>query len=174
MKLLNKLLKSSIRILFILSLLIAIPTAKGEINSVFIPYYDSYMFFVTTSCTDNQYKKNLILTMNFGDLSHQKMDDGKIESLAGLTSSYFYKIQGTNIVMYYADILIDRRNWNIAGNDERIALIYHELMHAYFRYPDLKDKSYAFHFMYYTTSPVPLQKLNEQMVELLGLLCVRP
>lgn len=159
----KRILRSTFSITLIVLLLISESFAKTQILPEFTQYYDKYMIHVKEICKPEQYRYIVNLTINFGDLRKQHY--------AGLTESNEYRYSYSTKDFFDVHITIDKRNWDQAPDDEKLALIYHELSHALFNYPDLKDKKWAFHFMYYTTRYVPIPETERQVVELLGIIC---
>jgi len=96
-------------------------------------YHDNYMTIINGNCKSSQYINPWQFYMSFKDLSS--------EGLAGAT--------------HYSDryvsrrlIWIDSSEWKIYNEDEKISLVFHELTHAYFNYPDLSGYNNRAHFMY--------------------------
>lgn len=158
-----KFLYKCLRILIILSLLVSSPSSSNQITEEFLPYYNDFIFFLNNHCTDKDYNHLLNLTLNFGDLSKK--------DLAGETTYYTYAIKLTTVQWYYADIVIDEKTWSKMNQDEKFALIFHELTHALFFYPDLKDKKYRHHYMFYQVDRVSMKEFIRQINELLTMLC---
>ena len=156
-------LRSLIRAIFIVSLLIQYPSAIAQMNPVFQQYYNDYMFFIKTNCDDNQYRNSLILTITFGDLSKQ--------GFIGETKSYDYEVIANKAILHYSDIVIDKKDWDRSSEDDRYAVIVHELTHAYFRYPDLHEEKYRKHFMFFSKENLKRHDVELQLLELLGILC---
>lgn len=159
----KKIFRSTFFIVFIVFMLISESFATTQVLPEFMPYYNKYMTHVKEICKPNQYRHIVNLVINFGDL--------RKEHYAGLTSSEEFKYSYSKQIFFNVHITIDKQNWDQAPDDEKLALIYHELSHALFDYPDLKDGKYAFHFMYYTTRYVSIPESERQVVELLGIIC---
>lgn len=157
--------KSFFRGILFSFLIISTPVHAG-IDDKLTPYYYNYMLFVKMNCSGPLYKyTNLIgVSINFGDL--EKISPGK--NYAGLTE---YKSNRLNNY-YSAEITIDKKAWDKDLNEEeKIALIFHELTHALFKYPDLRNKKNAHHYMYYQINTVSKEELYKQVVKLLGQVC---
>jgi hypothetical protein len=146
-----------------LFLLVLTPCVASEGDIPLRPYYESYMSVVNQHCDKYQYRNILGLTIQFGDLAKQ--------GYAGVTKSMQITLFKTFTVGYEEIITIDEHTWNWADENERVALMYHELTHAYFGYPDLREDKDAHNFMYYTTRFISEQDVNSQLNELLVGIC---
>lgn len=129
----------SITITFLVYFLILSYIPYSSIQKDFQPYYDTYMFFVESNCNETQYEHPTQIIIKFGDLSYYLNASGHITHIAGLTRPD--KRQTI--------ITIDTPLWNSYSKNDRMALMFHELSHALFLYPDLRDIKYRNHFMYY-------------------------
>lgn len=158
-----KIFRSLFLISFIVLSLIAQPTAKCQILPVFTPYYNGYMVMVKSKCNSSQYRHILHIQIIFGDLS--KLND------EGLTTVLHYRILFTNIIWHDVIITIDKKQWDIADEGERLQLMYHELTHAYFGYPDLRESKYQKHYMYYKMNNIEYDEISKQVLELISSIC---
>lgn len=164
----KRIIRSTFSIIFIVLLLIGQSFATTQILPEFESYYNKFINHLNKQCTQDQihaYRRINNLTINFGDLKKQHY--------AGVTHSQLFRYTSDSKNRDYYDILIqiDMVNWAQAPDEEKVALIYHELFHAYFDYPDLKDKKYAYHLMYYTTRYISMDEVERQVVELFDILC---
>lgn len=141
---------------------------EKKIEDIFMPYYNEFMSTMKVHCSDDQHRKILDILIHFDDIIKTK----EYKNDVGVTITSTYKVQLTNVVWYYETILIDKSNWKSADEGEKFSLIFHELMHAVFGYPDLKKKKYIRHFMYYRTQPgIKVDQVRKQFLELLDVMC---
>jgi hypothetical protein len=133
------------------------------INVDIAPYYESYMHFVEANCDKTQYRYPLFLTMQFDNLLKR--------GIVGETVSYSYKLKLSGYILHFSDIAIDSSDWNISNRSDRVALVFHELTHALFHYPDLYEEQYRYHFMFFSKEHLKEEDVKLQLVYLLGYLC---
>lgn len=158
-----KFLKNLPHYLLIAFIFIEYPSVNAQVNPVFQTYYNEYISLISKNCDHSQYRYPLIITIRFDDLTKQ--------GYVGLTMSYDYEFIVSKAIIHYSDITIDERDWNRSNDDDRFALIVHELTHAYFNYPDLKQEKNRGNFMYYSKEPLKRKDVQIQLKELLGILC---
>ena len=140
------------------------PIAHAEIDKTFQPYYNEYMFFIQSSCLPKDYRYPIRITIHFGKI--KKNDNGY--DIVGETTYY-----DSMKIFHNADIIIDKEHWDEASKTERFALIFHELTHAFFIYPDLKSPIYKYHFMYWTSNYVTIWNTKVQLMDILESRCSR-
>lgn len=120
-------------------------------------YYDTYDMIVKSNCSSDQYKKFWRFAVLFKDLDK--------EQLAG-QANY------TNQNNFQAIIFLNKNLWNEANENEKVSLLFHELTHVYFGYPDLYESIYYDHFMYFQSRDhVSVFKTYEQLKVLTEALC---
>lgn len=120
------------------------------------------MHFIEANCDKTQYRYPLFLTMQFDNLLKR--------GIVGETTSYNYRLY-TGQTIHYSDILIDTVDWNLYSRDNKFRVVFHELTHALFYYPDLYDESHRYHFMYFMEQDISEQAVKIQLVNLLSYLC---
>ena len=148
--------------MLIACILIEYPSVNAQVNPVFQPYYNEYMSLVKKNCNSG-YKNPLVVTIHFDDLTSL--------GYVGVTVSYDYEIIVTKSIIHYSDVAIDEKDWNRSNDDNRFALIAHELTHAYFDYPDLKQQKNHGHFMFFRKEPLKRKDVESQLNSLLRDLC---
>lgn len=126
------------------------------IEKDFREYHEKYMMFVESMCKTEQLKYPWQFAMIYHNFSEKNG-----EKKAGETTS-------SNRFFNQRLVMIDEYLWKHGNENYRVSLAFHELTHAYFGYPDLRDPWFKDHFMfYYSSEQIDPFTVYKQLMDLL-------
>lgn len=141
-----------------LAYLVSTSPVVTDINPAFQEYYNQYKEILVAHCEPKYYRDPLNLTLNFRNITRKHLGE----------TTYYDRY----MVFHFADIEINKYHWFSRGfKKQRLPLIFHELTHAFFEYPDLKDEIFAHNYMFWVENDVSEQDTIKQFIEILDQTC---
>lgn len=116
-----------------------------NIDPEFIKYHNEFINIVNTYCTEDKYFNPLQTSINFGPMDRPHI---------GYSQRGFSRIT----------IVIDKEHWDIADEDMRYSLLFHEQSHSVLGLDHVEDEH---NYMYFAENFLPKHVVKQQLIDLL-------